>query len=410
MKALRIKALLLFTTLFYISCGRAQNHQPIAINKVKSIHSEEVLAIGKRIKIHSKILNQEKEIYVSLPYKYEEHIQCYPVIFVLEGEFLFEPTKAISSLLAARSKMPEAIIVGIPNDYHDQRHELGFKKWNGKPEVYLDFFRKELIPHIEKEYRADTHRTIIGMSPTNGFLFEAFFKQPDIFKAYIALTMHWDWNPENNDVTMVDSMIKTITNPTYPKASIYIGTADDDMFYSGKEYLASSNKLKELPKSSLKVKYKVELLEEEEHYSMALVGLRNAFKFMYPNDEWKFQRLQKMKDPIKEMKSYYDNLTAKYGFDVYPLEDTHGKYGLVAQAQNMMRWKKASDEQIIEFVKFGLEYCPNSANLHLILAEMYHKTGKIDLSKQAAKKTIALVTKFNPMELKAYHKKIAKLK
>lgn len=410
MKILKHKIVLICIVLINISCVRSQEAQSIVIKEVERIHSEEVFAIGKRIKIHSKILNQEKEIYISLPYKYDEHIQCYPVIFVLEGEFLFEPTKAISSFLAARSKMPEAIIVGLPNDYHDQRHELGFKKWNGKPEVYLDFFRKELIPHIEKEYRADTHRTIIGMSPTNGFLFEAFFNQPDIFKAYIALTMHWDWNPEDNDVTMVDSMIKTITSPTYPEASIYIGTADDDMVYSGKEYLASSTKLKKLPKSKTKVKYKVELLEEEEHYSMALVGLRNAFKFMYPNDEWKFQRLQKMKDPIIEMKNYYDNLTTKYGFDVYPLEDTHGKYGLVAQAQNMIRWKKRSDKQIIEFVKFGLQYCPNSANLHLLLAEMYHKIGNIDLSKQAAKKTIALVTKFNPKELKTYQQKVAKLK
>ncbi|CAL2080425.1 conserved protein of unknown function [Tenacibaculum sp. 190524A02b] len=408
MRVFKLRTLLICTVLFNISCGKAQERHLMIKKETKQI--EESIIIGKKIKVNSKILNQEKEIYLSLPHKYEEHIQCYPVVFVLEAEFLFEPTKAISSFLAARSKMPEAIIVGIPNDFHEQRHELGFKKWKGKPEEYLNFFRKELIPFIESNYRADSHRTIIAMSPTNGFLFEAFFNQPDVFNAYIALTMHWDWNPENNEVTMVDHIIKIISNHSYPKSSIYIGTADDDMVYSGEEYLTSRKKLDEFQKSKSQVKYKVELLENEEHYSMALVGLRNAFKFMYPNEEWKFQRLQKMKDPVKQIKDYYDSLSKKYGFDIYPLEDTHGKYGIVSQAENMIKWKMWDNEKIIAFIKLGLQYYPNSANLHMKLAKVYRKAGYKKESIETVERTIQLVSKYHPSKLKEYQNELSKLK
>ena len=241
--------------------------------------------------------------------------------------------------MAARSKMPQAIIVGIPNDYFNERHEMTFEKWGGKPKLYLDFFKKELIPYIEENYRVNSHRTLIGMSPTNGLLFEAFLNQPDIFKGYIALTMHWDWNPENNKVTMVNKIIETITNPAYPKSTIYFGTADDDMRFNGKSYEEASKKLNQLSKASTNVTFKVEKLPEDEHYLMALSGLRNGFKLMYPHKEWKFIRLSDFNNPIQEMKTHYDKLSTKYGFDIYPLEDSHGHYSLVGWAYNYARWK-----------------------------------------------------------------------
>ena len=403
-----IKSLLLITALFNFSCSKAQQ-QESPISKKQEIMITNPITIGSKFKMQSKVLDQEKEIYISLPHKYNEHVQSYPVVFVLEAELLFESTKAITSFMAARSKMPQAIIIGIPNDSYEKRSEMGFKKWGGKPAIYLDFFRKELIPYIEKNYRANSHRIIIGISPTNGLLFEAFLNQPDIFKGYIALTMHWDWNPENTPVTMVDRFIETITNSSYPKATIYIGTADEDMRYSGNSYKEAIAKLNAL--SITNVKYKVDVLPEEEHYLMSLSGIRNGFKLMYPNKEWKFQRLSDLKNPVKNVKEYYERLSSKYEFDIYPLEDSHGHYALVGQAHNLARWKdKYTNQHLINFLKLSIQYYPNSANLHLKLAEAFKIEGNKELSIKTAQKAIKLTSMYHPEELEYYKNKFERLK
>lgn len=141
------------------------------------------IIIGENISLRSEILDEERELFISLPSNYEQNIHSYPIIIVLDAEYLFEITNAIVKIKASRNEMPESIVVGIPNNTgkrYDMAMQLNypdgrtfFGDADGKKiKGYLSFFRKELIPFLEKNYRVNHHKTIIGMSPSIGSILE----------------------------------------------------------------------------------------------------------------------------------------------------------------------------------------------------------------------------------------------
>ncbi len=86
-----------------------------------------------------------------------------------------------------------AIVVGI--NYGDDRDidytptETNYGK--GGSEAFLNFIKKELIPRIQRDYRADTlrkNRTILGHSFGGLFGAYAFAKHNDVFGNYLLLS------------------------------------------------------------------------------------------------------------------------------------------------------------------------------------------------------------------------------
>lgn len=395
--------ILLIAMLWYNgACVKAQQHAPE--NVLPKAGKSEPIVVGQKFKLYSKTLGETKEIYLALPPKYNERTHSYPVIVVLEAEYLFEVTTAATKLIQERSKMPQSIIVGIANGTYEKRNEMAFPTHGGKTQKYLKFLKNELIPYIDKNYRANAFRTIIGLSPTNGLLFDAFWLEPGLFRNYIALATHWEWNPEKGK-TMADKFIETIRQPNYPKATIYMGTADGDMRYSEKQYKAAIQKLAKQPKTA--VTYLVDLLKGEEHYLMTLAGIRNGFKLVYPDKEWGFPQFSDFKNPVQNLKQHYDRLSKKYGFDIYPIEDGHNYGGhLAGVAHNFARWSRYSDKQTVDLLELSVGYYPNSANLHRKLAKAYKKTGQTKLAHQTARKAVQLAAKYHPDKLERYKKQL----
>ncbi len=364
------------------------------------------IEIGKTFNLHSEILADNKEIYVSLPPKYHEHKQQYPVIYVLEAEYLFASTATIIQFIANRSKMPASIVIGVATGGHAKRKEMAFELHGGKPEKYLKFLEKELIPKVEKKFRTNNNRTIIGLSPSNGVVFESLFSGAHLFNNYIALTTHWEWSPRKG-ISMVEQLIKTITQPDMPAVNLYMGTADDDLRYSHTQYHEAVEKLKNIGKT--RVNFQVELLHQEEHYLTAISGLRNAFKLIYPNDEWGMPNLMDHKDPVAVLKAQYDKLTRQHGFDIYPNEDGHVPADhILGWATTMMRFKKFTTEQAIEVLKLAISYYPNSANAHRQLAELYFQINHPEANK-VAEKAMLLVSQYHPEFKLDFEKKLVAL-
>lgn len=388
------------------SCTKAQQNE-IQEKRLPVQTPSEAIVVGQKIKLYSRVLGEEKELYITLPPKYKERVHSYTVVFVLEAEYLFEVTSSIIKLIQERSKMPQSIVVGLANGTYQKRNEMTFATHGGKTKAYLQFLKDELIPYIEKNYRANTHRTIIGLSPTNGLLFDAFWSAPNLFKGYIALATHWEWHPEKN-VSMVDKFIRTIANPNHPKTTIYMGTADEDMQYSQQSYEEAIKKLSQVTFQT-NVNYQVDLLKREEHYLMAMSGIRNGFKLIYPDNEWGFPRLSDAKDPVAHLQQHYSKLSKKYGFDVYPVENGHN-YGvnLAGLAYNFSRWKhKYTHQQLIDLLKLSLGYYPNSAHLHMTLAKAYKKTRQTKLATISAQRALKFAAQYQPDKL-TYYKKISR--
>ena len=336
----------------------------------------DAITIGKSVRIFSEALNENRALMISLPQNYERNIHRYPIIFVLDAEYLFELTHSIVRLKVSRNEMPESIIVGIPNTddgrydmamelkYEDGRTFFGDAKGE-KINAYLDFIRHELIPYLNSEYRVNAHHTIIGMSPTLGPVFEAFWNQPDLFRGYIALA------PElavttNTGKTVKERLLKTAQNDFQEKSSMYIGKASDDLKRRPKEEDLAYKMLNDALKESAgnNINFKIEVLDNENHYGMAIKGIEHGLETIYPNDLWTipYNDFRKSEDPAKAIQQYYDQLSKAYGFQIIPQEDAF--YFVQTLSGTIRRLHRQGEtKKALNVVKLGLDYYPNSEKL-----------------------------------------------
>jgi predicted alpha/beta superfamily hydrolase len=178
--------------------------------------------INKHI-IQSAGLGSEREIFVYLPPDYEDGEGLYPVLYMQDGQNIFEPSPAGWGLEETADQLLEDediepfIIVGIANSswrdseytpVHDDEEEVG-----GWADEYLDFIVDELIPFMDENYSVSKLRenTGIGGSSLGGLLaFYAVMSRPQTFalgailspslwwgeRAVLDFAASWDDDPE----------------------------------------------------------------------------------------------------------------------------------------------------------------------------------------------------------------------
>ncbi len=379
----------------FVSCTKAQTEK----DPIKQVPSKAAIkVINDKFKLHSTLLGEEKEIYISLPHKYQEHVQNYPVVYVLEAEYLFDATKTITDYMASRSKMPESIVIGIANGAYDKRHEFNYERWNGKPDKMLAFFDQELIPYIEEHYRVNAHRSIIGLSPTTGFLYQSFLRQPAMFQGYIALSAHLEWDRVMG-TKIIDEIMAKNNNSNYHNTTFYLGRAASDFpDYPGSKEAFEEAQQKLQNYSPKNVAIKIDIIKDDEHYLMALAGIQAGLKAIHPNSLWRNPGLTGwQKDPNfaqSYYKAYYDKLSTQYGFTIYPVENAHGYgFSITGHLRLAQKWKQP--EQVKSLALLGTYYFPNSATMRMALAETYKQEGKPELALEEGKKALELVRQYN---------------
>jgi len=338
--------------------------------------SNKDIVIGKSFTLHSNILNEDRSVYISLPLNYNRNIHSYPVIIVMDGEYLFEIASSIVKIKASRNEMPESIVVGIPNNAgkrYDMAMQLSypdgrtfFGDADGKKiKDYLTFFRKELFPFLENNYRVNTHKTIIGMSPTFGPILEAFWNEPDLFDGYIILAAELALKTTSGK-TIAERILNSIKDKQRSKSAIYIGKAGDDLKRRPKEealaYIELNQKLENTANPN--INYKIEILENENHYGMSISGIEHGLENIYPYKTWSvpYRDFWNSENPANEIKLFYDNLSDHYGFEILPLEDSF--YAAQTLSGTVRRLERQGrKKELKEVLKLAIEYYPNSQEL-----------------------------------------------
>jgi predicted alpha/beta superfamily hydrolase len=142
---------------------------------------------------------REYHLSVALPDGYATSARAYPVIYVLDGDFLFGMAAGLTRFSNWFRGVPEAIIVGISygmesSDEWAQLRERDFKipevrdaPPDSAANLFLDALTREMIPFIEANYRTDpSDRCLYGYSSSGFFVLYALFHRPDAFRRYIS--------------------------------------------------------------------------------------------------------------------------------------------------------------------------------------------------------------------------------
>lgn len=163
----------------------------ISVQAISSPSMEVDRSKGSTIKIYSRILDEMRTISISLPDGYETAEKTYPVLCVLdaEGEKTFPNCVSTVNDLNAKGLAPQMIFVGIRNTNRNRDmipQAVSHRPGSGGSEIFLNFIEKELMPHIEQNFRASDYSILYGMSNSALFVAYALLEKPETFDAYIA--------------------------------------------------------------------------------------------------------------------------------------------------------------------------------------------------------------------------------
>ena len=139
--------------------------------------------------IESEFLEQNRKIKLQLPRSYKTNPDKeYPIILVLDADYLFEPIGGMIDYLSYWEEVPEAIVVGImQNESRKDDFLIDDQDYlpSGPGEAFFDFIELELITYIENNYRTTPLRVIAGHGESANFSNFFLFRKDPLFRAYI---------------------------------------------------------------------------------------------------------------------------------------------------------------------------------------------------------------------------------
>jgi predicted alpha/beta superfamily hydrolase len=140
-------------------------------------------------------------LYVALPASYQaEAKKKYPVLYMTDGYWSFTLLNGLYSALVYDRVVPEFIIVGLGYagenlNYGKMRQwdlsptQLGQDDSSGHAAEFLTAIEHEIIPFVEREYRADPAQRALGGASLGGlFSLYAMYTKPGLFNGYIAVS------------------------------------------------------------------------------------------------------------------------------------------------------------------------------------------------------------------------------
>lgn len=148
-------------------------------------------------------LQAEKKIWIYLPYNYMTTDKRYPVIYMHDGQNLFDDATSNAGEWHIDEKLDslqaQSIIIGIEHGNEKRIDELtpykNEKYGGGHANNYLDFVATTLKPYVDENYRTlkDRENTAIFGSSVGGLAsFYALLKYPKVFgKAGIFSPSFW---------------------------------------------------------------------------------------------------------------------------------------------------------------------------------------------------------------------------
>lgn len=319
--------------------------------------------------IESKILNDTRRVKIQLPRDYNANKdKVYPIVFVFDADYLFEPVAGNVDYYSYWEEMPEAIVVGIMQG-RNREYDGYYGSSSFFPEDsgadFFEFIGLELIPYIDKNYRTAKFILAIGHELSANFINYYLFKDPPLFNGYICLSPDLAPTFENN----IPQRLTVINH----KIFYYLATASNDVKGIREITLELNERLNRINRKE--ISYSFDNFEGASHYS--LVGkaipnaLENIFSVYRPISKKDFDEvLMKLETPL------INYLTDKYKTieDLFGFKNAYKTNDIIAVATAAEKKKKWADLEAI--AKLARKEHPKSMLGDYYLGRFYEENGE----------------------------------
>lgn len=284
-----------FTLPFLLFCTTLLFSQT---NKSKPTDTSKPFVLGVIDEIQSKELGENRILNIYLPEGYTtKDTTKYPVIYLLDGS-ADEDFIHISGLVQFNSfewinQVPKSIVVGIATV--DRRRDFTFPTTvqndknrfptTGHSDKFIAFIEKELQPFIDKKYKTNHSKTIIGQSLGGLLETEILFKKPLLFNKYVIVSPSLWWN----NGSILNQNPEILSENFKQKTEIYIAVGKEGLTPTEipRVMEVDANLLAEKIKASQSKNIKVyfDYFPEENHGTILHPAVSNSFKFFYPQSK-----------------------------------------------------------------------------------------------------------------------------
>ncbi len=365
---------------------------------ITSISAQDI-EIGKKDSIYSKLLQEIRHFKIVLPNDYQQYSKIkYPVVYVLDGDFLIQSTSGIIEYMSKTGQIPEMIQVYISNtdrtrDFtptHTDKNYEGEKdpslEKSGGGKNFLDFLNTELIPYIDNNYQTNSFNLLIGRSLAGLIGGFDYLQERTNLNSYLLIDPSFWW-----DEQMIGELVEKVSSKTLQNKKIYVSSSDNFEFSNYIEKMRACQvsffeKVKNLNIDHTKIK--LEIFEQNTHGTVTIPSLYNGLVFLFGDFFLTGMKYRSADEIINHFKRFSENNGAEFT----PLE---GMINWLASIQNDQ--DKSGALQLYELN--AVNY-PESINARLNLAENYER---LDMTKKAIEE-YERVLKIDTENIKAIEK------
>ncbi len=385
-----------------------------------------LVEIGVPDSLYSKILDEQRNIWVHLPNNYKsDGSRKYPVVYVLDGSVHLNSLATVYNNYWG-NYLPDMILVGISNQSNRTRdlttsevvtrRGATYKNENGGAENFTQFIEKELIPYVDGKYATTPFRTLIGHSFGGLFTINALINHPHLFENYIAIDPSLDWD---NQKVLKQAKLKLETD-NFEGKSLFVSLSAEQLHMQN-DKITLANVMQDTSEFTLFARSIIDFSNIAEKQKQN--GLSFAWK-SYPNDLHGTVPLPSMRDgllflfdwyqlesgqtfsnpetPLAELlvlvKKREEKLKRHFGYLTPPADEELFNMG------GYMYMQFGQMEKSYAFFNMAIKYYPKSVNAHDSMADYY--IAQDDTENAIKELTIA----YQLSGLDMYKQKIEKLK
>jgi predicted alpha/beta superfamily hydrolase len=358
-----------------------------AITFAAEAQNDNKIVIGKIDSVYSKILNEQRKVWIYTPAMTSgdhDSSRRYPVLYLLDGDAHFLSVAGLVQQLSqanGNTVYPEMIVVGIPNT--DRTRDLtpthvtndlpamdsNSSATSGGGENFVAFMEKELMPHIDSAYPTAPYKVLVGHSFGGLMVMDVLTNHTRLFNAYIAIDPSMWYDHQR----FLAATKKELTEKNYDGIRLYVGIANtmpEGMTLeqmkkdtsSDTRHIRSIFELDKFLKANTQngLKYASRYYSDDNHGSVPLASEYDGLRFIF--DYYRFNLV--MKDftdssdaLVTKLKKHYATVSKEMGYKVSPPELSINALGYDAMSKKYYTRSAA-------FFEMNIANYPNSNNVY----------------------------------------------
>ena len=253
--------ILIFT--LFVNLLNSQNLDSLYVSKINDT-------------ISSKYLNEKRAIEIQLPRSYDVELdKKYPLIIVLDGDYMFNIVAGSVDYLSYWGDIPENLVVGIAQKDSRFKDSSIFDNLTHTPitstDSFYDFIVNELIPYFSINYRISNFRVILGHERTANFANFFLLKKNPVFRGFISISPKMS---KNMNTYLSENLSKTNSNIVYTLSS-----SKKDFESIFKDVIDLKKSLDSINNKNLK--FKSLIFDEENHYILPSISVPKSISSLY---------------------------------------------------------------------------------------------------------------------------------